>query len=97
MKPLAYYFPRLILLIFVTEQSKLYPKSHTFEGGGGESVCLSALLFTIFLLLHQLTSRCDLKYQQFLANLEIVLNIRLFSETGIVYSLSSYSDGNTIV
>lgn len=55
MKSLAYYFPRMILLIFVTEQSKRYPKSHTIWGG--KSVCLSALHFTIFLPLYQLTFR----------------------------------------
>lgn len=38
-----------------------------------------------------------LKCQQFLARLESVLNLKLlFSETGIIYSLSSYNDGYTI-
>lgn len=89
MKSLAYYFPRMILLIFVTEQSKRYPKSHTIWGGS-LYVCLLCILPYFYPYTSSLFAiSCALKYQQFLDSLEIVLNIRLlFSETGIIHSLS---------
>lgn len=93
----AYYYPGLFLLKFVTEQSKRYTKSHAVLQGKPVFCLLHILLYFNHCTSSLLAISRVLKSQQFLASLEIFLNIRLlFPETDIVRSLSSYSHGNTI-
>lgn len=97
MSCIAYYFPGLFLLIFVTEQSKWYTKSCTVLQGKSVFCLLCILIYFNHCTSLLLSVSCALKFQQFLASLVIFLNIRLlFPGADIVYSLSSYSNGNTI-
>lgn len=97
MSCLAYYFPGLSLLIFVTEQSKWYTKSCTVLQGKSVFCLLCILRYFNHCTSSLISISCALKFQQFLAGLEIFLNISLlFLGADIVHSLSSYSDSNTI-
>lgn len=97
MNCLASYFPGLFLLIFVTEQSKWYTKSHTVLQRKSVFCLLCILLYFNHCTSYFFAIPCALKFQQFLVSLEIFLNIRLlFPGTEIVHSCSSYTHGTTI-